>query len=227
MTEAASCVPVSWLRLERYALGELGPDERTEIAGHLAACTGCRARSDLIAGDAGRELPPLPTAPPSRSATRRPGWLAFAAVWAMAAAVFLIVWTRPGDEPRLGGRRIAVKGGDVTIELVRERAGSIAWEPTSFTADDRFKLLLTCAPPLHVYADLVVFQSDGPAFPGAASLIGCGNRIPLPTSFRITGPGDASICVAAAPDAPPSRAGLAGGESALTGPHVCLHLDRP
>ena len=60
-----------------------------------------------------------------------------------------------------------------------------------------------------------MLQSDGPAFPGAASLIGCGNRIPLPTSFRITGPGDASICVAVDPDAPPSRTRLAGGERAV------------
>jgi Putative zinc-finger len=225
VTEAVPCVPVSWLRLERYALGELGPVERTEIAGHLAACPGCRARADLIAGDGGRELPALPSAPPSRSTTRHPGWLACAV--AAAVAVLLVVWARPGDEPHLGGRRIAVKGGDVTIELVRERAGSIAWEPTSFTADDRFKLLLTCAPPLHVYADLVVLQGDGPAFPGAPALIGCGNRIPLPTAFRITGPGDASVCVAVDPDAPPSRARLAGGGPAVSGPHVCMHLDRP
>ena len=220
MTEAGSCVPVSWLRLERYALDEVGADERKEIAGHLAACPGCRARADLIAGDASRELPPLPSAPPAWSTRRRPRWLAQAAAWATAAAILLVVWARPGDSPHLGGRRIAVKGGDVTIELVRERAGTIAWEPTSFTADDRFKLLLTCAPPPRVYADLVVLQSDGPAFPAAASLIGCGNRVPLPTSFRITGPGDASICVALDPDGPPSRARLAG-------PHVCLHLDRP
>lgn len=226
MTEAVSCVPVSWLRLERYALGELAPAERTEIAGHLTACPVCRARADRIAVDSGRQLPPLPAAPPSRSTGRHPGWLAFAAMGAAAAAVLLAVWTRPGDGPQLGGRRIAVKGGEVTIELVRERAGSIAWEPTSFTADDRFKLLLTCAPPLRVYADLVVLQSDGPAFPGAASRIGCGNRIALPTSFRITGPGDASICVALDPNEPPSRARLAGGEPAARGPHVCLRLDR-
>jgi hypothetical protein len=226
VTEAASCVPVSWLRLERYALGDVGPDERTEIAGHLAACPGCRARADLIAGDAGRELPPLPSVPPA-SLSRRPlRWLAHAAAWATAAAVLLIVWARPGDSPHLGGRRIAIKGGDVTIELMRERAGSVAWEPTSFTADDRFKVLLTCAPPLRVYADVVVLQSDGPAFPDAASLIGCGNRVPLPTSFRITGPGDASICVALDPDGPPSRARLAGGQIEAPGPNVCLHLDR-
>lgn len=224
MTEAVSCVPVSWLRLELYALGEVGADERTEIAGHLAACPICRERADLIAGDGGRELPPLPAPPPSRP-TRHPRWFAFAAVLATAATILLVVWARPANEPPLGGQRIAVKGGDVTIELVRERAGSIAWEPTSFTADDRFKLLLTCAAPLHVYADLVVLQGDGPAFPGAPSLIGCGNRIPLPTSFRITGPGDASVCVAVAPDEPPSRARLAGGEHA-PGPRVCLHLDR-
>lgn len=224
MMEAVSCVPVSWLRLERYALGELGPDERTNIAGHLASCPGCRARADLIAGDGGRELPPLPPAPTARTTTRHPGWLAFAV--GAAAAVLLVVWARPADEPQPSGRRLAVKGGEVTIELVRERAGSIAWEPTSFTADDRFKLLLTCAPPLHVYADLVVLQSDGPAFPGAAALVGCGNRIPLPISFRISGPGDASICVALDPDAPPARARLAGGEPAAPGPHLCLHLVR-
>ncbi len=224
--ETVSCVPVSWLRLERHALGELGPDEQTEIAGHLAACPGCRARADLIAADGGRQLPPLPAAPPARSTARPPGWLTFAAVSTTAAAVLLVVWARPGSGPQLGGRRIAVKGGDVTIELVRERSGSIAWEPTSFTAGDRFKLLLTCAPPLRVYADLVVLQGDGPAFPGTTSRIGCGNRIPLPSSFRITGPGDASICVAVDPDTPPSRARLAGGEPAATGPHLCLHLDR-
>jgi hypothetical protein len=230
VTGAVSCVPVSWLRLERYAIGELDPVERTEIAGHLAACGRCQARAELIAGDAARELPPLPAAPVAPrapAAPRRPRWPSWlAVVLAASAVVLLVVRFGPAGEPRIGGRRIAVKGGDVTVELVRERDGSIAWEPTSFSTGDRFKLLLSCAPPLRVYADLVVLQSDGAAFPGAASFIGCGNRVPLPAPFRITGAGGATICVALDPAAPPSRARLAGGEGAASGPHVCVHLDR-
>jgi anti-sigma factor RsiW len=224
VTGAASCVPVSWLRLERYALGELEPAEGATIAEHLSTCERCRARADLIATDSSRELPPLPAVPARAPAAKRryTAWLALAV--AGVAALVLVIRT-PGERPRPGGHRVAVKGGEVTIELVRERGGSIAWEPTSFTAADRFKLLLTCAPPLRVYADLVVLQSDGPAFPSAASLVTCGNRIPLAPAFRITGLGDATVCVAADSDAPPSRARLSGSEPGAPGSRVCVHLD--
>jgi hypothetical protein len=234
--EAAACRPVSWLRLERYALGELGSDERAEIVAHLVDCARCRACADQIERDA-RELPPLPAAVagvprrasvPAPAPKRRFGWLGGGGVLtlATAAAVFAFAVLRPRDEPRLEARRIAVKGGEVTIDLVRERNGSTAWEPTSFATGDRFKLLLTCPPPLHLHADLVVLQADGPAFPGPPISIACGNRVPVLPAFRITGPGAATVCVALDPDGPPSRARLAGGDPAATSPHACLHLDR-
>jgi len=237
VTEATTCVPVSWLRLERHALGELPADERADVDAHLAGCPRCRACADRIAADAQRELPALP------DATRAPGlalpapiatpvgwrraWLGrrHAFALAAAAAVFALVLLRPHDASHVGGPRVvAVKGGDVAIELVRERDGdpdgSTAWEPTSFAAGDRFKVLITCAPPLRVHADVVVLQVDGPAFPGAPSSIACGNRVPLPPAFRITGPGTATICVALDANAPPSRATLASGTGA------CIRLDR-
>jgi hypothetical protein len=131
----------------------------------------------------------------------------------------------PGRQSAAGPRVVAVKGGDVSIELVRERDGSIAWEPTSFAAADRFKVLVTCAPPLQLHADVVVLQSDGPAYPGEPAVIACGNRVPVPPAFSITGPGAATICVGLDPWAPPSRAVLAAGESARIA-HACLRLDR-
>ena len=228
MTGGASCVPVSWLRLERYALGELPPAERSEIADHLATCGRCRTRAELIADDSSREFPPLPALPTSPKApvrSRRPGWFALLTLASAAVAVLLVV-RRPADEPRLAGRRIAVKGGEVTVELVRESGGSIGWEPTSFAPSDRFKLLLTCAPPLRVYADIVVLQGDRPDFPGAASLISCANRVPLVPAFRITGPDDATVCVAIDPAAPPPRDGRPDRQSAASGQAACVHLDR-
>jgi anti-sigma factor RsiW len=238
VTETMACVPVSWLRLERYALGELAERERAEIAGHLAGCARCRACADQIANDARGELPALPataaaTAPapvlpfvPPRRRWRI-DWrqaLAATAVAAVILAVVVQVHEQPGGTGA-GPRVVAVKGGDVAIELVRERDGSVAWEPTSFAARDRFKLLLTCPPPLQLHADLVVLQDDGPAFPSAPSVIACGNRIPVPSAFRITGSGAATICVALDPFAPPSREALAAGDTPAAGPHACLRLE--
>ena len=76
-----------------------------------------------------------------------------------------------------------------------------------------------------LHADVVVLQDDGPAFPGAApAVVACGNRVPVPPAFRITGPGAATVCVAVDPQAPPSRATLAtSGERAG---RSCLRLDR-
>jgi hypothetical protein len=147
---------------------------------------------------------------------------------AAAAAVFALVFAlRPGERPRGGGPRVvAIKGGgDVTLEVVRERDGSVAWEPTSFAPGDRFKLLVTCPPPLQLHADVVVLQGDGAAYPGEPAVVSCGNRVALPAAFRITGEGAATICVALDPAAPPSRAALAAGDGRAEG-QACVRLDR-
>ena len=138
----------------------------------------------------------------------------------------VVHWT---DAPIAPGRHIHTKGGDVALELVRERDGSTANEPTSFAPADRFKMLLTCPPPLRLYADLAIVQSDGVAFPGAPTAISCGNRVPLPPAFRITGPGPATICVAVDPERPPPREQMSTARLAdarLGAPVSCIRLDR-
>jgi Putative zinc-finger len=238
VTAAVDCTPVSWLRLERYALGELDVGQREDIAEHLATCTRCRACADLIAAEVKRELPPLPagaTTPPARPARpvgrAWPWWFkprahgfALAAALALVAGVFAL---RPGEHMRVGSSRVvAVKGGDVAVELVREHDGSIAWEPTSFSTGDRLKLLVTCAPPLQVHADIVVVQNDGPTFVGVPALLVCGNRVPVPPAFRITDPGAARVCVLLDANGPPSRSVLPDGTIPHSVAHACVSLER-
>jgi hypothetical protein len=78
---------------------------------------------------------------------------------------------------------------------------------------------------MQLHADIVVLQSDGPAFPGQPAVIACGNHIPVLPPFRITGAGPATVCVAFDRSAPPSRAALSGGDTAATTSRACLHLD--
>jgi hypothetical protein len=121
---------------------------------------------------------------------------------------------------------VALKGqtGDVAVELVRERGDSIAWEPTSFGGSDRFKVLVTCASPLKLHADIVILQSDGPAFVGQPAPITCGNRVPVPPAFRITGPGAARVCVLLDAGGPPSRLLQPDGVPPASVPHACVSL---
>jgi hypothetical protein len=230
MTEVNDCTPVSWLRLERYALGELDEGERADIAAHLATCARCRACALQLAGDAARALPPLP-AMAARAVPRARAWFwrpRFALALVTGLALGVGVWLlRPGQPTTVDGARVvAVKGGDVAVELVRERAGSIAWEPTSFASGDRFKLLLTCAPPLTVHADIVVVQNDGPAFVGEPAQVACGNRVPVPTPFRITGAGAARVCVLLDAAGPPARALLPDGTPPASVAHACVSLSQ-
>lgn len=236
---AADCTPVSWLRLERYALGELDAGQRGDIAAHLATCARCRACADRIAAEAESELPPLPAPSPTtpvppavpgarawpwRFKPRQHGLAALAAGLALVAAVLVL---RPRQAAHVAGARVvAVKGGEIAVELVREHGGSIAWEPTSFGAGDRLKLLVTCAAPLEVQADIVVVQSDGPVFVGPPARIACGNRVPVPPAFRITGPGAARVCVLLDATDPPPRVVLPDGTIPASVAHACVSLER-
>jgi hypothetical protein len=219
-------VPISWWRLERYRLAELPHDEQHEIEQHLTGCAVCRAC--LARVDTPVELPELPAGKPSSA--RRRAWLRWsgaAAVLSAAAAATLLLLPHsggPGLEPP--GRRIAFKGGELAIDLVRERAGSIARDATQFRPGDRWKVLLTCPPPLQPHVDVVVFQGREAFFPIAPTQLStCGNLRALPGAFALDGHDDALVCATVSERMPLDRAALAArGLAALPAQSVCLPL---
>ncbi|HWM85598.1 MAG TPA: zf-HC2 domain-containing protein [Kofleriaceae bacterium] len=184
--------PVSWLALERHALGELDAARAAEVAAHLDGCAACRAAYGAIEADR-RALPPLPDLALAAAARRRRARraVAAAATALAAAAALLLVWRdREGQLDR-------VKGDELTLSLVRERAGDIEHDPAGFRPGDRFKVLVTCADPRPLRIDMTVRQGGAVDRPLGAAEIRCGNRVPLPGAFRLTGSGAATICVAA------------------------------
>ena len=215
-----SCIaePISWLRLERYALGELAATDARAVSEHVAACAVCRGCLDRITADA-RALPPLRA--PALAARRRWSWprLAWAGALATAAAallLFVIVRPEPTHAP---SAHLRLKGGvELVVTAVRDRAGTITLAPTTFAPGDRFKLRLTCSTPTPVSADIVVFQNDAPAFPLAPTRLTCGNDVVLPGAFTITGSSPALACVAIDRD----RTALTPRSPGL----ACVQLDR-
>src|SRR6476619_6611196 len=105
-----SCIsePISWLRLERYHLGQLDAAERARVAEHLLACPACGAcLAHLAAGDA-VALPPLKVVPLRPWARLRP------TLGALAAAAALLVVSRAAL-PLGGELGTRVKGAEVAF----------------------------------------------------------------------------------------------------------------
>jgi hypothetical protein len=175
-----SCAePVSWLRLERRQLGEMNAEEAAAIDRHLGECADCAATAAGLRGWPG-ELRPLPPAPPRRRWT----WSVLLAP-ATAAAVLLLM--PRGD---------LIKGSDVALTLVRERAGDVDLDPAVFAPGDRFKLLVTCPAPHALRWDVAVFQAGTVTFPFAdRPPLPCANRVPLPGALRLEGPTPVTICL--------------------------------
>jgi hypothetical protein len=221
--------PISWLRLERYRLSELPHAELAEVERHLRACGACSACAASL--DVAAPLPslPAPNATPARihaARTMQLRRMAFAGAALAAAAALLLMLNpfAPGLEPPR--RTLAVKGGELAIGIVRERAGSIAHEPSRFAAGDRFKVLLTCPPSMRPYVDVVVFQDGHAFFPLRATRIDrCGNALSLPGAFALDGTTDALICAIASEHAAPPRTTLSDkGRAALPALSVCETL---
>lgn len=191
--------PVSWLRLERYHLGELTPEDAALVERALATSPDTRACLEQIRKPV--RLRPL-TEPPNRKA--RPTlvtWLR--ARWPMlslaaaTAGIALFVWVqaRPG-QPVLPARSVRVKGGDVVLGLVRERAGAIDTAPSTFAEGDRFKVLVTCPPDFDGSFDVAVLQDGTASFPfPSPESVACGNAVPLRGAFTLTGSASATVCV--------------------------------
>jgi hypothetical protein len=174
---------VSWLMHERCALGELGEAERAAVERHLSGCERCRQRLGLIQADA-RPMPPLRAPHQARWAR----WTRWAWIPALAAALGLL-WLQQGG--RTGPR---AKGDDLVLTVVRERDGRVVEDVRSFAAQDRFHVLLTCPPGAEVL-DLVVLQGGQSYHPfDVGEPIACGNRVPVPGAFRLSGADPAQIC---------------------------------
>jgi hypothetical protein len=190
--------PISWLRLERYRLHELPAAEQDEVERHLHSCSACNACAARL--DETAVLPPLPPKreKPARVRAMPLRRLALTGAALAAAAALLLVLNpfSPGlDPPR---RTLTVKGGELAIGLVRERAGNIAHDPSVFAAGDRFKVLLTCPPTMQPFVDVVVFQGGHAFFPlHAARIAQCGNALALPGAFALDGTADVLVCAIA------------------------------
>ena len=211
---SARCVsePISWLRLERHALGE-APDADV-IARHLAECDACRASFARIEADAATDLPKLPA---PREAERSPAraratvtrlstpWrratLAAGSAVALAAAVVLVLGRGtvvPEDPDR-------TKGTEIAFSLVRDDDTLFAEAGGTFRDGDRFKALVSCAPGTRARFDLVVYDDHGATFPLAAPVgLACGNDVALPGAFLLRGAAPMHVCLVWG-DAPPDR----------------------
>lgn len=207
--------PVSWLRLERYALDDLdGLDRpsRAEIEDHLTKCAACAECLERIRTDV-RELPPL--AVPSVTKTGNVLVLrrAMAVVGALAAAaVFLLaIGKLPRDGQAADGTR--VKGSNVAFSLVREDERRVEEAGAQYQSGERFKALVTCPPGMRASFDLVVFEHGEASFPLGAqtprAVLECGNDVPLPGAFRVTGSEALTVCLVWNDQAPFDREAIA------------------
>src|SRR5450432_175121 len=218
--------PVSWMRLERYHLRELGGVDRLPIEQHLGACAACRACLAQIQHDDVDTLPPLEVRPsknpllgarPTKLGRLSLRWstslVATASLCAAAAAIALGVGrTRQATNDGLAHLDTSsVKGGGVALALVRDDGQTILPEGGVYQDGDRFKAVVTCPPTMHARFDLVVFDPAGAAsFPiEPTEELACGNAVPLPGAFRLTGHGEQEACLGWSEDGAVDRSTLA------------------
>lgn len=192
--------PIPWLRLERYHLGELGPDERSRIEQHLATCPACKACLERIEGDEAVALPPLPSPMPARRVVRMRWPMqigTLVATLAAAAAVGLAMRTsHPADGERVALQGARVKGDGIAFSLVRDDGMRVDGAEGVYRDGDRFKAIVTCAPGAGGAFDVVVYDASSASFPLDPSVgLACGNDVPLPGAFRLTGAGDQTVCL--------------------------------
>jgi len=211
MNDRRTCIgePVSWLRLERYKAGELDAKLAGEIAKHLEACPVCAECMRQIEADEATPLPSLEL--PERKAPAKEstgkvipfarargrfgvilGGLAVAAAAMLGVGRGGFLGTNTVDRPSSP----RVKGGDVVFSLVRDDGVRIDDSAGVFRDGDRFKVVVTCPPTLHASFDVVVFDDGGASFPLAlVPSLACGNEIPVPGAFRLTGSTEETVCV--------------------------------
>ena len=185
---ACIATPVSWLRLEQHVLVR-----DADVEAHVAKCEACRACLDEIRGDA-VALPPLvvPAPKPKKSAWWR-AWAVPALALAGAAAIAVLV-LRPKPEAREDVARI--KGiGEVLVDVVRERGGTLTDSARTFRPGDRWKVVVTCPPDAHASLEVEVRDRRGVDHPLPPAALPCGNRVVVPGAFELTGHDANRVCV--------------------------------
>ncbi len=180
--------PVSWLRLEQHVL-----TRDPKVAEHVDACPACRA----CLAEIERDVVALPAlAIPER---RRVAWWRFALPALAAAAVLLLMLLRPRHEWRPNAATI--KGvGEVVIDVVRERAGSVREDVRTFTQTDRWKVVVTCPPDKGAWMYVTVSDETGTDYPMKPQHVACGNRVVVPGAFSISGNLPNRVCVRVSAD---------------------------
>ena len=215
--------PISWLRLERYRLGELPASEHDAMRAHLDACVVCTACLSEV--DRPLVLPPLDLPVESSLFLRaRRALLGLSPAGAFLRVAFLglvlVLLVHPigktAKVSHLPGQAMpGIKGGDVALELVRERSGIIEHDATTFAPEDRWKVLVTCPTDELLFWDVAVVEGAQASFPLAASApIACGNHVPLPGAFNLTGGRTIHVCLVWASE-PIDRRGLASVDPTL------------
>lgn len=195
--------PLSHLTLERYALGELPQAEAMAIAAQLESSAKDREVYDAILADSA-ELPPLPqldlpnpaSTTPSKPAPvtplRRILPIAIPLATAALALLALLPKSDPGLEPPLH-LPSGVKGDDVILSIVGEQSGLNAERRMR---GERLKLRVTCPPGTLERARVTILQGDEVFHPlPEVSDFPCGNQVPWPAAFRLTGDTPATLCV--------------------------------
>ncbi len=181
--------PISWLQLELFALGQAAARD-AEIASHLAACRVCARCLEELRGDV-VTLPPVVV--PDLQRVRRRWWIAPAMAFAAAAAIVIVLVRR--DNAPIRDDVASIKGaGEVTLGVVRERAGIIRDDVTTFAAGDRWKVVVTCAPASQIWIDVAVVDAGTTDYPLAPARMACGNRVVVPGAFTITGSRKNLVC---------------------------------
>lgn len=184
--------PISWPRLERYHLGDVDPVERDAIDRLLKTCAISRQRLQTIRADVAPmpALPPLPS-PPAKAANDNRAWRWLGGLAALAVAAFIAIRiASPSPAPQT----LWVRGGELSINLVRERDGEISMAPRTAHTGDRFQVRLTCPPGERTVAVSVAQNGTRYRPFGQAVSVTCGNRIPLPGSFTLDSPGGIEVC---------------------------------
>jgi hypothetical protein len=153
---------------------------------------------------------------------------AVAALSALAAGGALVLGLRgnghrgESEHARLGESR--VKGDAIGFSLVRDDDERIAGTAGVYRDGDRFKAVVTCPPGARVAFDVVVYDVGGESFPlEPAPELACGNDVPLPGAFRLTGDTDETVCLVWAEGHPVDRGALAT-RTAREGQSLCKEL---